>query len=69
MFLLRNNHIYAKPFSLDFKEQIYFADRLLIDTVGFLNSVQCGESDIMQRAFQTIQFGLEQMQGISWESI
>lgn len=35
-------HVYAKPFSVKFKEQIFYVNKLLIDVKGYMHSVQCG---------------------------
>ncbi len=59
--------IYAKPFSVQFKDQIRFADRLLIDVDGFFHSVVCGTCAELQRAFEIVWYGLQEMRGISWE--
>jgi len=55
--------VLAKPFSTNFKYQLRFVDRLIIDYDGFIKSVN-GEH---HRALDVIKYGLVEMEGIAWE--
>lgn len=58
--------IQAKPFRADFKSQIGYVDRLIVDYDGFINSIQFDAQESI-RALEVIKRGLAEMEGISWE--
>lgn len=58
--------ILAKPFSIDFRRQLKYNDRLLVRDKEFLESVNMsGVYGV--RAIETIKRGLRDMEGVAWE--
>ena len=58
--------ILAKPFNTDFKSNLKFNKKILVDYNGFINSVSFSDK-YSRRAFEVIKRGLEEMRGIAWE--
>lgn len=58
--------IYAKPFKVIFKNQIYGAPMLTIDTKKFFSGIYYPNKFVL-RAVDTIKSGLSEMEGVAWK--
>lgn len=61
-------NVFAKPFKVSFKEQLKDNKLLLIEYDKFIKSVIC-DDERLSRAYNTIVYGLNEMEGIAWKKI
>lgn len=64
-FEVNYNSIKAKPFRLNFLEQLYNPEPIIIDVNSFKNSVSV-PGVYSERAYKTILRGLEESEGVAW---